>query len=69
MDKFERLHELCRREEIRQQKLIGCIIAAFAIALQIFADSIFFSAITLIVCGFGVWMLLSDRLLWDEEDE
>lgn len=63
MDKFERLHELCRKEEVRQQKLIGLLACVFAIGLQAFSNSIFFAAIPMIVCVCGCWLILNDDLL------
>lgn len=63
MDKLERLHELCRKEEVRQQKLIGLLACVFAIGLQVFSGSIFFAVIPAIVCGSGCWLILNDELL------
>lgn len=66
MDKFARLHELCRKEEVRQQKAIGCGIAAFGIGAQIFADNIFFALVSLLIVGLGVLAILNDDL-WEED--
>lgn len=63
MDKFERLHELCRRNEVLQQKCWGGFFCLLAIGLQVFSGSVFFAIIPAIVCVCGCWLILNDELL------
>lgn len=65
-DKFGKLHELCRRNELIQQKLWGIAITLFGIGLQAFSGEVLFILFTFGFITIGMILFAKDTLISEE---